>query len=497
MPAVKTADYSPDASVVDSIPRRVRERFRAWPLSLENGDLLVAIADPLDVEVQDKIKEACLSCNVRFAVADRDDIEAAIAGRVDANEHAPPLPPADKSEFYGIQSSLKSAMNIGEREEPDSDAPTIRLVNGIIKQAVDEGASDVHVEPCESSLRVRYRVDGVLSVAHDFPSSIHPSVTARLKIMANMDIAEKRKPQDGRILTEIDGRSVDLRASSLPTMAGEKIALRVMGMSAVGLDKLGMEPDDMKKVDAFSQMPSGMLLATGPTGSGKSTTLYAILKKMNRPGVNIITIEDPVEYAVPGINQVQVNERAGVTFGAVLRSILRQDPDKIMIGEMRDSETAQLAVRAALTGHLVLSTLHTNDAPSSVTRIVDMGVEPFLVAATLNGVIAQRLVRRLCHRCREEYALPDEVCEAMGVPSGSRAWRPAGCAECRGGYSGRMGIYEIMTMDSDLKKMVTERADSADLLRAARAKGMKTLRASGADAVLAGHTSVDEVFRAL
>ncbi|MBQ3693832.1 MAG: type II/IV secretion system protein, partial [Synergistaceae bacterium] len=361
-----------------------------------------------------------------------------------------------------------------------------------------ENASDIHVEAYEQMGRIRYRVDGALYIHFEYPASLHPSVVSRIKIMSGMDIAEKRKPQDGRILTSIDGRHIDLRVSSLPTMSGEKVVLRVLDRdnSFVELEKLGLDEDDMKHIEEFCKTPWGIMLATGPTGSGKSTTLYSMLKKISQPDINIITVEDPVEFYIPGINQVNVNEKAGLTFAAALRSILRQDPDKIMIGEIRDGETAQIAIRSALTGHFVLSSLHTNDAPSAATRIIDMGIAPFLLSASLSGVVAQRLVRCLCPHCKEEYEIDAKTCENLGIPQGSHAFRAIGCQHCRNGYKGRRGIYEIMVLNDDLREMILKGADHLELREAAVKYGMKSLRQAGINAALSGYTSMEEILSA-
>ena len=400
----------------------------------------------------------------------------------------------DTSEFTDAYTPLAATTATAS---PD-DAPLIELVNDMISQAVREGASDIHVESYEQMGRIRYRVDGALYIHFEYPSSLHPSVVSRIKIMSGMDIAEKRKPQDGRILTSIDNRHIDLRVSSLPTMSGEKIVLRVLDRdnSFVELEKLGLDDDDMKHIEEFCKTPWGIMLATGPTGSGKSTTLYSMLKRISHPDINIITVEDPVEFYIPGINQVSVNEKAGLTFEAALRSILRQDPDKIMIGEIRDGITAQIAIRSALTGHFVLSSLHTNDAPSAATRIIDMGIAPFLLSASLSGVVAQRLVRRLCPHCKEEYELDDNTCESLHVPHGSHAFRAIGCGNCRNGYKGRRGIYEIMVLNDDLREMILKGADHLELREAAVKYGMKTLRQAGINSALAGHTSLEEILSA-
>ncbi len=317
-----------------------------------------------------------------------------------------------------------------------------------------------------------------------------------MKIMSSMDISEKRRPQDGRILIRILGRRVDLRVSSLPTIYGEKIVIRILDQAnaMVGLAKLGLDPEDKLLVDKVCAAPYGIVLVTGPTGSGKSTTLYSVLEQINKPEVNVVTVEDPVEYTMHGIGQVQVNERAGLTFNSTLRSILRQDPDKIMVGEIRDGETAQLAIRAALTGHLVLSTLHTNDAPSAAIRLADMGIQPFLVASSLLTVIAQRLVRTLCSTCKEKYELPPKVAETLGVAAGTPAWRPVGCNDCRGtGYRGRSAVFEIMEVTEQIRRLIITGASADDLRREALSRGMKSLRQSGIIKILEGITSVEEV----
>ena len=487
LPLFALTRYKPLPEAIKSVPRHVSERLRLVPLTIVESDLLlVAMADPLDLLAQDEVR-MLTGRDLKLCVTTSAEIENNL------------------DRLYNLQDNLADAIvEIRDLEAPRelftevgiNDAPVIQLVSNVLNQAVREGASDIHVEPCKNNGRIRYRVDGVLYGAFEYPSALHPAISARMKIMAGIDIAEKRKPQDGRILIKTAGRHIDLRVSSLPTTRGEKVVLRILDQdsSAVGLDRLGFEPDDMEKINAFCESPWGIVLATGPTGSGKSTTLYSILEKINQPGVNIVTVEDPVEYSLDGISQVHVNEKAGLTFESALRSILRQDPDKIMVGEIRDQKTAQIAIRAALTGHFVLSTLHTNDAPSALTRMIDMGVPPFLVSASLSGVIAQRLVRRLCPFCKEEYEIDPNVCEALSIPRGSRAWKAVECNECRQGYRGRKGIYEIMMIDDDSRKMILEGASSLELRSEAIRKGMKTLRQSGINNVLAGLTTIEEVF---
>jgi type IV pilus assembly protein PilB len=488
LPMFTLTRYRPMPEAIHMVPRGVSERLQLIPLSIVEGDLLlVAMVNPLDLLAQDEVR-----------ILTGKDLKIGITTLTDIRDNLDRL--------YNLQDNLEDAIvevygdsDISHEELMEAnadDAPIIQLVGNVLEQAVRERASDIHVEPYEKIARVRYRVDGSLYTAFDYPIGLHQAVSARMKIMANMDIAERRKPQDGRILIKVSGRRIDLRVNSLPTLNGEKMVLRILdqGNTSVGLERLGLEEDDMEKVDTFCGMPWGIMLVTGPTGSGKSTTLYSILQKVNQPDVNIVTVEDPVEFTMAGVNQVHVNEKAGLTFESALRAILRQDPDKVMVGEIRDQKTAQIAIRAALTGHFVLSTLHTNDAPSAATRMIDMGVPAFLVSASLSGVIAQRLVRKLCPLCKEEYEMSAGLCESLGVPEGTRAWKPRGCNECRAGYKGRKGIYEIMMVDDDLRKMILEGASNIDLRLAAIKKGMKTLRQSGINNALAGLTSMEEVF---
>ncbi|MDR1377436.1 MAG: GspE/PulE family protein [Synergistaceae bacterium] len=477
--------YNPMPEAIKTIPRYVAERLRLVPLSLNENILLVAMANPLDLLAQDEV-HLLTGRDLKLCVTTFTEIRNNL------------------DRLYDLQSSLEEAIVEAREldlssdrftEDQANDAPVIQMVSSVLKQAVREEASDVHIEPCKNSARVRFRVDGILYESFDYPLRLHPAVSTRVKIMAGMDIAERRKPQDGRIPLKIGGRFIDIRASSVPTTRGEKIVLRILDQenSAVGIEHLGLEADDMEKINRLCESPWGVLLVTGPTGSGKSTTLYSILEKINRTGINIVTVEDPVEYSLDGVSQIHVNEKAGLGFDTILRSILRQDPDKIMVGEIRDHETAQITIRAALTGHFVLSTLHTNDAPSALTRMIHMGVPPYLVSATFSGIIAQRLVRKLCPFCREEYTVDLHVCDALQIPRGSRAWKAKGCNECRQGYKGRSGIFEILTMDADLRQMVLEGANNLQLRDAAIGKGMKTLRQSGIDSVFTGLTSIEEI----
>lgn len=493
MPIVSLARFRPMPEAVRMIPQGTAERLQLIPLSITDKDhLYVAIADPLNVLAVDELR-IMTGMEIDLGIATVSEIKAEL------------------ERVYSIQGSLEDAIVevVGAEFQDDDmdlaaigdgvgadDAPVVKLVNKIIEEAVKEMASDVHVEPFEKSSTVRYRVDGQLFNSLGFPKNLHPAVSSRIKIMANMDISEKRKPQDGRILIKVLGRRIDLRVSSLPSIFGEKIVMRILDQAnaMVGLEKLGFGTRERDVMDDLIRLAHGIILVTGPTGSGKSTTLYSVLEKINQPEVNVITVEDPVEYTINGINQVQVNEKAGLTFSEALRSILRQDPDKVMVGEIRDTETAQLAIRAALTGHLVLSTLHTNDATSAPVRLVDMGIAPFLIASSLGGVVAQRLVRNLCPVCREEYEIAPAVCESLGLPPGSHAWKPAGCNACRGaGYKGRSGIFEIFPVTEEIRRLIVEGAPSPEIRKAAIHSGMTTLRQSGLDRVLSGVTSMEEV----
>ncbi len=483
--------YRPMPEALRMVPESVARRLHAIPLSMEDDNtLLVAMSDPMDILAQDEIR-MLTGMDIKVGIAAPSEIERNLERLYSIQDS---MDDASLELVDGVTAEMDLSQAMGEAN-PD-DAPVIQLVNNVIEQAVREGASDVHLEPFEKNTRVRYRIDGQLFNAFDFPKHLHPAVSSRMKIMSSMDISEKRRPQDGRILIKVLGRRVDLRVSSLPTIYGEKMVIRILdqGNAKVGLSKLGLDEDDKVLVDKVIAAPYGIVLVTGPTGSGKSTTLYSVLEQINRPEVNVVTVEDPVEYTMHGIGQVQVNERAGLTFNASLRSILRQDPDKIMVGEIRDGETAQLAIRAALTGHLVLSTLHTNDAPSAAIRLVDMGIQPFLVASSLLTVIAQRLVRNLCSSCKEEYTLPDPLCATLNVPQGSKAFKPVGCNECRGtGYRGRSAIFEIMEVTDPIRELIVSGASSAVVRDEALRNGMKNLRASGVRKILDGRTSVEEV----
>jgi type IV pilus assembly protein PilB len=434
------------------------------------------------------------------------DVKAVVATRADV------VSAIDR--FYRSEAELgdlSSSLDVQVDEQEDlsavtevtEEAPIVRFVNLLITQAIQDGASDIHLEPTETDLRVRFRIDGVLHEVMRAPRHIRSGVISRLKIMAEINIAERRVPQDGRLSVNAHGRKIDLRVATLPTVWGEKVVMRILDNSTtrLGLADLGFSQNNYDRYAKSFTKPYGMILVTGPTGSGKSTTLYATLNIVNRPEVNIITVEDPVEYRLPGVNQVQTNAKAGLTFASALRSILRSDPDIVLIGEIRDHETAQIAVEASLTGHLVLSTLHTNDAASAVTRLTEMGIEPFLVGSALDCVLAQRLARRLCSKCKEAYQPTPETMVAAGFPwldsePIPTLYRAVGCSMCaKTGYRGRMALHEVMPVTEQIERLTIEHSSVANIRTAAVEEGMLSLRLDGMSKVLAGHTSLDEILR--
>jgi type IV pilus assembly protein PilB len=492
---VDLTEFPVDMSVVGLVPAAVCRRHTALPIGREDGRLLVAMADPANVFAIDDIR-SITGLEVRSLVSTRADVLAAI-GRYHRAD--------------GELDSLMTAMDSGESSndelssvrEVSDDAPIVRYVNLLITQAIADRASDIHLEPTEDDLRVRFRIDGVLHEIMRSPKQISSGVISRLKIMADINIAERRKPQDGRLSVTVEGKKIDLRVATLPTVWGEKVVMRVLDNSTAQLTlaDLGFEPANYASYAESFGKPYGMILVTGPTGSGKSTTLYATLNIVSTPEKNCITVEDPVEYRLAGINQVQVNAKAGLTFASALRSILRSDPDVVLIGEIRDHETAQIAIEAALTGHLVLSTLHTNDAPSAITRLVEMGIEPFLVGSAVDAVLAQRLARRLCSRCKQAYVPTAEQLRQARFPWSEdrelpELFRPVGCAACsKTGYKGRLALHEVMQVTEEVERLAVERASGAAIGEVARAQGMTTLRQDGLAKVLAGSTSLEEILR--
>ena len=479
-----------DSYAILSLPEKAAARLGVMPLSVDDVKISVAMADPLDMEAADEIR-LITGREPEISVAARGDLERAAVAyyrvKGSASEAAGSVAPE-----FAVARERRG--DVSEAEA--GTAPVVRLVNSLLDQAARERASDIHIEPSEEGTRVRFRIDGRLVRGAEISAALHPALAARIKILAGMDISEKRRPQDGRIFIKASGADIDIRVSSLPSIFGEKLVLRLLrqGGGAASLESLGFDAKQRELLQKAINAPNGIVLLTGPTGSGKSTTLYSLLNMLNDPSKNIITIEDPVEYTINGITQVQINEKIGLTFGGALRSILRQDPDIIMVGEIRDAETAHLAVRAALTGHLVLSTLHTNDAPSSVGRLADMGVPPFLLASSLRAVAAQRLVRRLCPSCRASAEVAAELASASGLPLGAEIFAPLGCAECRStGYSGRTVVAEIMPVSAQIAEMIYRNAPAGELRREARRLGMETLREAAAKKVLSGETSAEEM----
>ncbi|MDG6102239.1 GspE/PulE family protein [Dactylosporangium aurantiacum] len=485
--------YPIDPAAITKIPMALVLRHRVLGIALNDHEITVGITDPGDVLALDDVR-AATGLTVRPVVVARSELRK-IIDRLKREEN----------DLGEVAESLRAeaAPAVSNLTTLNEDAPIVRYVNSLIEQAIVNRASDLHLEPGEHNMRVRYRIDGVLHEVDTVPRHVQSALISRLKIMSNVDITERRVPQNGRITVEINQRAVDLRTATLPTVWGEKIVLRVLDTSGMDLKlaKLGFSKANAERFAASYSKPHGMLLVTGPTGSGKSTTLYATLAEISKPTVNIITVEDPVEYRLPGINQVQVDHKAGLTFAAVLPAILRSDPDVVLIGEIRDRTTAQLAVEAALTGHLVLSTLHTNDAPSAVTRLVEMGIEPFLVGSSVDCVLAQRLARRLCDWCRTEYE-PTEAelvgarwpFDLLGPPE--RLWRPVGCRSCANtGYRGRIALHEVMPVSAEIEKLAIDRASAHEIQAVARREGLIDLRLDGLAKAAEGQTSIPEVVR--
>ncbi|MCO6400116.1 MAG: type II secretion system ATPase GspE [Verrucomicrobia bacterium] len=490
-----------DQEVVDLVPGEVARRYHIIPVYRTESTITVALSDPLDVETLDSLRYV-LRCDVAGVVAIPEEIEAALSRMYPATGSTV-ASMLDELTEGSIQAPGEGTPKLeGEDEVTDADAPIIKLVSLIILEAFRSRASDIHLEPLERKFRVRYRIDGVLHEVESPPKRLQSAIISRVKIMANMSIAEKRLPQDGRIQINVMGRDLDLRVSSVPCNHGETIVMRILDKESLslGLPKLGFFSDDQQTFERLIGLSDGIILVTGPTGSGKTTTLYACLNHINKPDRKIITVEDPVEYQMTGINQVHVRSDIGLTFGAALRSILRQAPNIIMIGEIRDLETAEIAVNASLTGHLVFSTLHTNDAPSAVTRLIDIGVKPFLVASSTRAIMAQRLVRKICERCKESVKPTDAELRTFGGLAGKleavQLFRGRGCSECKQtGYRGRIGIFEIFLINDEVRHMIYERVSASHLRARARELGMRTLREDGIRKVIAGQTTLEEVVR--
>jgi len=496
LPFVDLTEYPVDSSSVALVPPQLLRRHEVLPIGRDGDRLMLAMADPRDVLALDDVR-AAVRMQVRPVVAERGDLLAAIARFVRSDGELSELTTAIVEESRDTSADL-----VPVSEAAEDDAPIVRFVNLLISQAIADHASDIHIEPAERDMAVRYRIDGVLHEMQRAPKNIQNGVISRLKIMADIDIAERRKPQDGRLSVIHGGKQIDLRVATLPTVFGEKVVMRILdnSMTGLGMDQLRLLERNAAAYRASYTKPYGMILVTGPTGSGKSTTLYTTLHEVSRPEINVITVEDPVEYRIPGINQVQVNPKAGLTFASALRSILRSDPDVVLLGEIRDHETAQIAIEASLTGHLVLSTLHTNDAPSAVTRLIEMDIEPFLVGSALDCVVAQRLARKLCDKCKQPYAGDFQELFAMrfvqpGDPQPT-LYKPVGCTSCSNtGYRGRLALHEVMTVTEEIERLAVARASSAEIGRMAIQQGMTTLRQDGWAKALLGWTSVEEILR--
>ena len=497
IPKVELSRFLIDPKVINLIPEDLARKYLAIPLFRIGDTLTLAIGDPLNVIALDEIhlKTGCL---IEPVVASEADIKQAI------------------NQYYGVSGGIEDVIKsidikkieVSEEEESieklqdiAEEAPIIRLVNLILMQAIRDNASDIHVEPEEKDLHIRYRIDGILHDIITIPKHLQAAIISRIKIMSDLNIAVKRTPQDGRFQIKLEENQIDLRVSTFPSIHGENVVLRLLSASSIflGLEQLGFSPQNLEQFKSLIRRPYGIILVTGPTGSGKTTTLYSALETINTPEKNIITIEDPVEYRLPGIRQSQINPKAGLTFATGLRSILRQDPDVIMVGEVRDRETAEIAIQAALTGHLVFSTLHTNDAAGALTRLIDMGAEPFLISSSVIGIVAQRLVRTICPSCKEEWTPGEPILQEIGIESRGRLnlYKGKGCKSCKNtGYKGRIGVFELLIVDDKIRELILSRTSSSIIKKEAEKVGMKTLRADGIDKIISGITTIDEVIRA-
>ena len=499
VPAISLKDFDIDEEVLKLIPRATTEKHQVIPVNRAGASLIVAMTDPSNIFAIDDIKFVT-GYEIEPNVASEFSLKRAIDRAYDSAGTMADVMKGMEEELAVVEED-----DIAEAEAGlagADEAPIVKLVNSLIADAVRKGASDIHIEPYEKSMRVRFRIDGVLQEMMAPPFKFKAAIISRLKIMAELDIAERRVPQDGRIKIKILNRTIDLRVSSLPTIFGEKIVMRILDKTNLNIDleKLGFEPTSMKELTGAIANPYGMVLVTGPTGSGKTTTLYSALSRVNTPEVNVMTAEDPVEYNLDGINQVLVNDDVGLSFAAALKAFLRQDPNIIMVGEIRDLDTASIAVKAALTGHLVLSTLHTNDAPSAIGRLVDMGIEPFLVASSVQLVLAQRLVRRVCNACKRPVELNDEILRELQLDKAEAKkvtfYEGAGCVECSNtGYRGRQGVYEVLPLTPQLRDLVLDRASAGELKKLAIEQGMLTLRRDALQKLKRGLTSVEEVLK--
>jgi type IV pilus assembly protein PilB len=501
IPYVKISDYVIDPKIVKVVPEKLARHYNVIPLFKVMDTLTIAMADPLNFYAVDDIKIKT-KCKLNKVLASEEDIQKAIdkyyASGVEVMEEAI----KDLKELSIEEEKAKEDVSVSQLQHEAEDAPIVKLVNSFIGQAINRRASDIHLEPYETDLRIRYRIDGVLYEVAAPPKNLQAALVSRLKILSQLDIAERRLPQDGRFRMRIKDKPIDIRISTLPTIFGEKVVMRILDKGSLALDMkdLGFEDKMLASFQKAIDSPYGMIVVTGPTGSGKTTTLYSALNKVNSPGKNLITVEDPVEYRIHGINQVQIQPKIGLTFAAGLRSILRQDPDIVMVGEIRDIETAEIAIRAALTGHLVFTTLHTNNAFGTLVRMVDMGVEPFLVASAVNLVAAQRLVRKICPDCKKEYTPPEELEKKVKekFPSGKvKLYKGAGCKNCNNtGYRGRVGVYEVLTITEKIREMIVNRKTPDEIEKEARNQDFLSLAECGLRKVASGVTTLEEVHSA-
>ncbi len=494
---VDLSEYKVDLSAVTLIPERVAKKNLVIPIDFIDGKLVVAAANPTDVFIFDDLR-MMTGYEIKVVVSTKEDILSSASKHSKADEVV-------EQTFEEIGTAMgEEGEEAAQAAELIDDAPIVKLTNLIISQAVNDRASDIHIEPQEEDVRIRFRVDGVLHEVMRPPKRVQSGLASRIKIMADMNIAETRIPQDGRIGLTIGGKSIDLRVTTLPTVYGEKTVLRILEKESILIDlkELGFLPESLKRYESSFKKPYGAILVTGPSGCGKTTTLYAALNVLNSIEKKLITVEDPVEYKMPGIMQIQVNPKAGLTFASALRAILRNDPDLVMIGEIRDRETAMISIESALTGHLVLATLHTNNAPQSLTRLTEMGVEPFLSASAVDCVATQRLARKLCKSCREEYTPEDDLLKKIGMKiekkKGATFYKPVGCGKCKNtGYKGRIGVYEVMLVSEEIEKMAVDRASSDAIGKKAVEEGMLTLKQDGLEKVRLGITSIEEVIRVI
>lgn len=501
VPSINLDEVDIPSDVIDLVPFDVAKKHKLVPVAREGESLIVATSDPGNIYALDDIKFLTGLRDVEAVVASESAIAKALERYYELNTDYDKMMSELDSEVDVIRDD--SRVDVAELAKASEDAPVVKLVNMFLVDAIKKGASDIHIEPYEKDFRIRYRIDGVLYEIMRPPIRLKDAITSRIKIMSDLDIAERRLPQDGRIKLAVGKeKEVDFRVSVLPTLFGEKVVLRILDKTAIQLDlgKLGFEEEQLNMFREAIHQPWGMILVTGPTGSGKSTTLYSALNELNQTTDNISTAEDPVEMSIPGVNQVQMKEEIGLNFAATLRSFLRQDPDIIMVGEIRDFETAEIAVKAALTGHMVLSTLHTNDAPSTINRLLNMGLEPFLVTASLNLILAQRLVRKICPKCKEEQEVDKKVLVDLGFTEEEAAevvpMKGRGCNACNNtGYKGRVALYEVMPINDEVKEMILQGYSAAELKREAIKMGMKTLRRSGLDKLKDGLTTIEEVLR--